>query len=456
MYLPYWESLRNYTVPEWYKDAKLGIFVHWGPYSVPADGSEWYPRFMYQREHPVFQRHRERWGESFGYKDFIPLFKGENFDPQAWVDLFVEAGAKYVVPVAEHHDGFAMFDTPSTRWNAVNMGPKRDIICDLKQVVKASGLHFGVSYHRAYNWRFFTYEDGFDTCDPNLADLYSVKHEPDQPATLAWLNEWHERTREVIDRFEPDLLWFDFGWHEAEFTPYRPEIAAYYYNRALEWGRGVVLNYKDTFPDGTAVYDVERGKLNGIREDYWQTDTSVSYKSWSYLEEDELKSVTTIVHELVDIVSKNGNLLLNIGPRADGIIPDGQADILRGLGQWLQVNGEAIYGTRPWETFGTGNAKIADGWHTERENDPLGVDDLRFTSKGSDLYVIMPEWPGKKVTIAPMGSASSVLPQSIKNISLLGGADKLDWMQTPAGLTISLTGDAPNEHAAILKISRKL
>lgn len=454
MYQPYWDSLRNYTVPDWFKDAKLGVFIHWGAYAVPADESEWYPRFMYQREHPVFQRHRERWGDTFGYKDFIPMFRGENFDPQAWVDLIVEAGAKYVVPVAEHHDGFAMYDTPYTRWNAAKMGPRRDVICDLKQAARAAGLYFGLSSHRAYNWRYFTYEDEFDTADPAYADIYSPVHAADQPATLAWLSDWHSRTRELIDRFEPDLLWFDFGWHEAEFTPYRPEIAAYYYNRALEQERGVVLTYKDMFPDGTAVYDVERGKLSGIREDCWQTDTSVSYKSWCYIEDDELKSVTTLVHDLVDIVSKNGNLLLNIGPRADGTIPDEQADVLRGIGRWLVVNGEAIHGSRPWETFGTGEARIADGWHTERENDPLGEGDLRFTSKGDDIFVIMPVWPGHMVKIAPMGTDSSVTGETIKKISLLGGPVDLSWTQTSSGLTVLLPDEAPNEHASVLKITR--
>ena len=455
MYQPLWNSLSHYKVPNWYKNAKLGIFIHWGAYSVPAYASEWYPRLMYQKDHDVYTYHRNTWGTGFGYKDFIPLFRGEHWNPQSWVDLFTESGARYIVPVAEHHDGFPMYETSYTRWNAARMGPKRDVITELSQVVRDAGLKFGVSSHRAYNWRYFTYDDEFDTVDPQYADLYAPQHAPDQPATLAWLTDWHNRTKELIDKFEPDVLWFDFGWHEPEFTPYWTEIAAYYYNRAIEGGREVVLNYKDKFPAGTAVYDVERGKLSGIAENYWQTDTSVSYKSWCYIEDDELKPVTTLVHELVDIVSKNGNLLLNVGPRADGIIPDEQAEILRGMGKWLHVNGEAIYGTRPWEIFGTGEAKIADGWHTERKNDPLGVRDLRFTTKGQDLYVIMPAWPGPSVTIAPFKRGSSVIDSAIQQITLLGTDLELTWQQDEQGLRVQLPERAIGEHAFVLKLTRQ-
>ena len=455
MFQPDWESLHHYQVPDWFKDAKLGIFIHWGPYSVPAAGSEWYPRFMYQRDHPLFQAHQTKWGADFGYKDFIPLFKGEAFDAEAWLDLFVSSGAKYIVPVAEHHDGFAMYDTDFTRWNAAKMGPQRDIILDLQAATRQANLRFGVSTHRAYNWRFFTYEAGFDTMDPAYADLYAPAHAPDEPASLAWLNDWHLRTRELIDKFTPDLLWFDFGWHETEFTPYRPEIAAYYYNRAREWGREVVLNYKDCFPEGTAVYDVERGKLSDIRHHYWQTDTSVSYKSWSHVEADELKSPTTLIHDLIDIVSKNGNLLLNVGPRADGRIPEGQAAILREIGDWLAIHGDAIYGTRPWETFGTGQANIADGWHTERNNDSLGATDLRFTTKDDDLYVFLPAWPGASVTIEPFKTSSSVRGEAIDSVTLLGTGQSLKWQQTASGLTIFLPDLPTSKHASVIRLKHR-
>lgn len=347
MYTADWNSLRNYEIPAWFKDAKLGLFIHWGAYAVPAWDNEWYPRFMYRDETArkganYFRHHCRAWGHpgQFGYKDFIPRFQAERWDPEAWLDLFEAAGARYVVPVGEHHDGFPMYASRYTPWNAAVMGPRRDVVGELCAATRRRGLKFGVSSHRAFNWRYYTYRDDFDTADPAYAELYAPRHAEDEPAPRAWIEDWYARTQEMIDRFEPDVLWFDFGWQYDEFAPWRPQVCAYYYNQALQWGREVVLQYKDKLPDGVAVYDVERGKLDAIRPDYWQTDTAVSYKSWSYIENDEFKSAATLIHDLVDIVSKNGNLLLNVGPRADGVIPAEVAGLLRAVGAWLRVNGD--------------------------------------------------------------------------------------------------------------------
>ena len=425
-YEPTWESLTNYTVPEWFQNAKLGIFIHWGVYAVPAFDNEWYPRFMYRdeisRKGPnYFQYHREQHGpqSEFGYKDFIPHFKAEKWDPAAWVELFQAAGAKYIVPVAEHHDGFPMYASDYTEWNAAKMGPQRDIIAELEKVVRAQGLKFGVSSHRAFNWRYYTYADDFDTTNPAYSGLYSPAHPEDEPASEAFLEDWFGRTKELIDKFQPDVLWFDFGWHFDEFEPYRPQVAAYYYNRALEWGKGVALNYKDKFPPGTAVYDIERGKLDDIREEYWQTDTSVSYKSWSYIKDDEFKTVTTLVHDLVDIVSKNGNLLLNVGPKADGTIPDEAANLLRGLGAWLEINGEAIYGTRPWQIYGEGETEVATGHMTERTNKAFTATDVRFTTKDDTLYAICLGWPDDVFKIKSLGAKGGSLPAKLPKSACL-------------------------------------
>jgi len=456
-YEPTWESLKNYSAPQWFRDAKLGIFIHWGVYSVPAFDNEWYPRNMYRKDSPVFEHHRDKWGPqaSFGYKDFIPMFKAEKWDPDAWVELFKRAGAKYIVPVAEHHDGFPMYDTPHTKWNAARMGPCRDIITELESAVRGQGLHFGVSTHRAFNWRFYTFADDFDTSDARNAGLYGRAHAEDAPADAEFLEDWFARTKELIDRFQPEVLFFDFGWHEEEFAPYRPRITAYYYNRAVEWGREVALNYKDKFPAGTAVYDVERGKLDAIREDYWQTDTSVSYKSWCFVEGDEFRTVTSLVHDLADIVSKNGNLLLNVGPRPDGTIPDEAADLLTGLGDWLAVNGEAIYGTRNWRIFGEGEAKVTLGHLTEKENDPLTAEDIRFTTKGNALYAICPGWPGREATIRSLGSSSEVKTDGIAEVRMLGVQDALRWSQDSDGLKIKTPPAKPCEHACVFKIVLK-
>jgi len=335
------------------------------------------------------------------------------------------------------------------------MGPCRDVIGELEQAVRKAGLKFGVSSHRAFNWRYYTYADDFDTTHEANAGLYSPPHPEDEPASPAFIQDWFARTKELIDRFRPDVLWFDFGWHFDEFEPYRPQVAAYYYNQAIDWGKEVVLQYKDKFPEGTAVWDIERGKLDDIREHYWQTDTAVSYKSWCYIEDDEFKTVTTLVHDLVDIVSKNGNLLLNIGPRADGTIPQEAADLLLGVGEWLKVNGEAIYGTRHWHTYGEGSAKVALGHMTERQNEPLTVQDIRFTTRDNVLYAICPGWPGEGLTIKSLGTHSTVSADMIAQVSMLGSSQALAWSQDENGLTVQTPGEKPCQHAYTFKIALK-
>ena len=455
-YEPDWESLGQYTAPDWFRDAKFGIFIHWGVYAVPAFGNEWYPHAMYKRDNPAFAHHRDTWGAqaAFGYKDFIPMFKAERWDPDAWVALFKQAGAKYVVPVAEHHDGFPMYDTDLTPWNAARMGPGRDVVAELEQAVRNGGLRFGVSSHRAHNWRYYTYSDDFDTSNPAYAGLYSRAHPEDEPASPAFLEDWFARTKELVDTFRPDVLWFDFGWHRDEFAPYRAQVAAYYYNRAIEWGREGVLQYKDKFPEGTAVLDIERGKLDDLRDACWQTDTSVSYQSWGYVEGDPFKTATTLVHDLIDIVSKNGNLLLNVGPRADGTIPDEAAGLLRGIGTWLDLNGEAIYGTRPWTTYGEGPMSVVTGHMKEKEHKPFTAEDIRFTTKGSTLYAIVLGWPGDRITIRSLGPRSAIRADAIGDITMLGSDEPLLWSQDETGLSIQTPSEKPCDHACTFRISR--
>jgi len=455
-YEPNWESLAKYTVPEWFQDAKLGIFIHWGLYAVPAFGNEWYPRGMYLEGNEAFEHHRATWGpqSQFGYKDFIPKFKAEHWDPAAWVDLFRKSGARYVVPVAEHHDGFPMYDSRLTDWNAARMGPCRDTIAELEAACRREGLKFGVSSHRAFNWRFYTFREGFDTHDPDAHKLYGVPHPDDAPVSYEFVLDWYARLREIIERFSPDVLWFDFGWHRDEFEPWRPRVAAYYYNHAIAHGYEPVLQYKEKFPDGTAVLDIERGKLEGIREHYWQTDTSVSYRSWGYIDDDEFKSVTSLVHDLVDIVSKNGNLLLNVGPRADGTIPDEAADRLLGIGKWLETCGEAVFGTRCWQTCGEGPTGVPKGFR-EKEQAAYTAEDVRFTAAEGALYATFLGWPGKKATVRSLGSGSAVPSARIARVSLLGAAGELAWSQDETGLTVTMPPEPPCEHAYALKIELK-
>ena len=285
---PDWESLTGVNVPTWYREGKFGIFIHWGIYSVPEFENEWYPRNMYIEGSAAYTHHLETYGsqKDFGYKDFIPAFTAEKFDADEWAALFRRAGAKFVVPVAEHHDGFAMYETSLSRWKATEMGPGRDVIGELAEAVRKQAMTFGLSSHRAEHWFFFNGGAKFDSrvLDPEFADFYGPAQRQELQPTQAYLEDWLARTAEVVDRYRPELVWFDWWIEEPAFAPYLQQFAAYYYNKAADWNRQVAINYKfDAFPPGTAVYDVERGQLSDIRPDFWQTDTSVSKNSWSHV-----------------------------------------------------------------------------------------------------------------------------------------------------------------------------
>lgn len=447
---PNWESLQQYKIPQWYQDAKFGIFIHWGVYAVPAFGNEWYPRHMYQQGTNEFKHHVETYGphNQFGYKDFIPLFKAEQFDATQWAALFVESGAKFVMPVAEHHDGFAMYETALNRWNAKEMGPKRDIVGELADACRAQGLVFTLSSHRAEHYWFMDGGMTFDSDvrDPAYADFYGpAQPKPeDQDATdspeapsEAWMEDWLVRTIEVTDKYRPQIVWFDWWILHKAWEPYLQRFAAHYYNRADEWGVGVAINYKiEAFPEGTAVFDIERGQLETIRPLFWQTDTSVSKNSWSYVEHQDYKTTTSLLHDLIDIVSKNGALLLNIGPRADGTIPEVEQQMLRDIGAWLHVNGAAIYSTRPWKIFGEGPTKVESGAFTDTKRESFTTQDIRFTTQGDNLYAVALGWPLEPLTIASLGYEAGLLEQEIKSVRALGCDALVEWQQTAQGSLI--------------------
>jgi alpha-L-fucosidase len=463
---PTWESLRGYRVPAWYEDGKFGIFIHWGLYCVPAFDNEWYPRHMYRQGERAFDHHVATFGpqNEFGYKDFIPHFQAEHFDPQAWAALFAEAGARFVVPVAEHHDGFAMYDSALSRWTAAKMGPQRDIIGELAEAVRSRGLVFGVSSHRAEHWWFMNGGRKFpsDVQDPAYADFYgpAVLHGEGQDdhaldttphPSAEYLEDWLARTCEVVDKYQPQLVWFDWWIGHVAFEPYLQRFAAYYYNRGLEWGKGVAINYKyKAFPEGTAVFDVERGQLSGIREQLWQNDTSVSKNSWGYIAQQEYKTAESLIHDLVDVVSKNGALLLNVGPRADGTIPEPEQEILREIGRWLAVNGEAIYGTRPWHTFGEGPTEVPEGAFTDTDRAGFTAEDFRFTQKDGVLYAVCLAWPGQVAHIRSLGQGNEL--RGIESVELLGHTGSLEWRQDTVGLQIDLPVEQPCHSAFVFKI----
>ena len=469
-FYPDWESLQKYEVPEWYKDAKFGIFIHWGVYSVPAFGNEWYPRNMYRPESEEYKHHMATYGpvDKFGYKDFIPMFKAEHYDPAAWAELFKKAGAKYVVPVAEHHDGFAVYDSGLSDWTAAKMGPHRDLIGDLSKAVRAAGLHFGVSSHRVEHNFFLgvAREIPSDVNDPQFAAFYGPAHKWLANArgtplnndftyvSSAWADDWLARATELVEKYHPDIVYFDWWIGQASIRPNLTRFAGFYYNQSLKYGDHIgVINYKDyAMQEHSGVLDLERGQLGDIRPLYWQTDTSVSNKSWGYIQDDTFKSPEFVIHQLIDIVSKNGNLLLNIGPRSDGTIPESVQQVLLDVGAWLNINGEAIYGTRPWRIYGEGPTKVTAGSFHDTDTATYTAEDFRFTTKGDTLYAIGLKWPAKATAlIRSLGQTPGSRP--VRTVTLLGSDAKPQFEQRSDGLHVDLAGQPPAKYAYALRVT---
>ena len=448
-----WASLVNYRTPDWYRKLKFGIFIHWGVYSVPAFGNEWYPRNMYMQDSPEFRHHVATYGphKAFGYKDFIPLFRAERFDPEAWATLFARSGAKYVVPVAEHHDGFQMYRSAISHWNAFEMGPRRDVLGELSAACRSKGLVMGASSHRIEHWFFLGHGREFDSDiheplvrgdfywpsmpEPKWHDIYG------QPApSREYMEDWLMRTCELIDRYHPSIIYFDWWIEHSAAKPWIRKLAAYYYNQAAARGEEVVINYKhDAFLFGAAVPDVERGQFNEIKPFIWQTDTSVARNSWGYTEGNDYKSAEELIWNLVDVVSKNGNFLLNIGPKADGTIPEEDARLLQEIGAWLDVNGEAIYGSRPWRMFGEGPTQLVEGQFSDDVAPNFTDRDFRFTMKGDALYVIAMKCSDRgEYCVRALGELDASRQANfhgiIRHVRLLGADAELPWTRDEAGL----------------------
>lgn len=450
-----WASLKaNYQVPKWLKDGKFGIFIHFGVYTVPAHGSEWYPHHMYNNE-AFAQWHTKHYGapDKFGYKDFIPLFKAERFNADDWADLFVKAGAKYICPTAEHHDGFAMYDSKLTRWNAKNMGPHKDIIGLLGVAVRKRGLKFGVSNHRMENWDFLypSIKEKTDVLDPRYADFYgppqlpvtrdNKSRNPDQemvadplaPQSQAFLEEWLARMQEIVDKYRPDMVFFDNGVNPRTLDPIKLRFAAYYYNRAAKWHKQVTITTKgQAYLYGTVTdYEREGRAPKELTDYYWQVDDPIADK-FGYVEGMKVTSSQSVIRRLIENVSKNGNLMLNISPKSDGSIPEDQRGVLLGIGKWLAINGDAIYSTRAW-------TKSSEG-------------DFRFTAKGSVLYAIALKWPGnKQAIIQSFGTRIG----EVKRVTMLGHKGDLIFTQNENGLDVTFPAQKPCDIAYSLKIERQ-
>lgn len=464
-----WDSLSNYQLAKWYRNAKFGIFIHWGVYSVPAFGNEWYSRNMYIQGSKEYEHHIKTYGnhKEFGYKDFIPMFQAEQFSAEEWAELFKEAGARYVMPVAEHHDGFQMYKSDFSHFNAYEMGPKRDILGELGDALAKRDIPLCASTHRIEHWFFMGRGKEFDSDikeplergdfywpampEPNHQDLFSPS------PTQEFLEDWLIRTCEIVDRYRPKIMYFDWWIQHHAVKPYLKKFSAYYYNRAEEWGMDVAINYKhDAFMFGTAVVDIERGQFADQKPYFWQTDTSVAKNSWCYTENNDYKKAKEIICDLVDIVSKNGSLLLNIGPKADGTIPAADKAILLEIGEWLKVNGEAIYDSKVWRKSGEGPIKIQEGQFTDKESKEFTSEDIRFTVKGSYLYATVLNYPEDgKVNIHSLAEKdASKLPHFhgiIKDVSILGFNEKPSWKRTEKGLEIT-TNQVSSDKPVVFKL----
>ncbi|HXS98859.1 MAG TPA: alpha-L-fucosidase [Candidatus Limnocylindrales bacterium] len=427
---PTWESIeKNYRPPSWFDGAGFGIFIHWGIFAVPAHHNEWYEKHMYGAE---AQWHTAHFGppEQFGYKDFIPKFTAAKFDAAAWAALFKNAGARIVIGMGEHHDNFAEWNSDVTPFNSVKMGPHRDLIGELSAAVHRQGLKFGIANHGVENFTFVNPPADLrdrlkaahaDLYDPAWAAFYNVADRSDAAMTR-FLTDWVNRNLELIDKYQPDLLWWDNGANLRLLDPLKLFIAAYYYNRARQWNREVSLatKYVAMAPGNDdrhligSILDFEKVGTRSpaaIRPGQWMVDDPIGSNSWGYVEDLHLVSPASIIAKLVDTASKGGVFFLNVSPMADGAIPEAQQQILMKVGTWLQTNGEAIYGARAY-------SKFADGA-------------IHFTAKSANVFAIFANWPSE-------GALKLAISTPISGATLLGSSEPLKVTQDVNGAEIRL------------------
>ncbi len=509
---PTWQSLAQYRAPDWFRDAKFGIWAHWTAQCVPEQG-DWYARRMYLQGDPSYQHHLKTCGHpsKSGFMEIDNLWNAGHWEPAELMKLYASAGAKYFVALANHHDNFDCYDSAHHEWNSVRIGPKKDIVGTWAKLAREKGLRFGVTNHSAHAWHWFqpaygydpegdlagvrydayrlrkedgkgTWWDGLDPQDlytgPNMVmpdGIKSIKEANDWHAqhdrkwdenppanNPAFVERWFLRCKDLLDKYEPDLLYFDN--HELPLGRAGLDIAAHFYNANLARHGGkleAVLNSKGLAPDhvGTMVLDIERGRADRILPAAWQTDTCIG--DWHYrratFENHKYKSAATVIQMLADIVSKNGNLLLNIPLRGDGTIDEDERKILADLAAWMPVNGEAIFGTRPFSVFGEGAPDVAgSGNFNENKARPYTAQDVRFTTRGDTLYAFVLAWPDDgKIVIKTLAQGSEHHPRGIGKVEMLSsaGAAPAQFDRNAGGLAVTLPAEHRSPFVATLKIS---
>ncbi|MBF4470524.1 alpha-L-fucosidase [Flavobacterium sp. HJJ] len=497
---PTWDSLSKYIVPDWFRDAKFGMWAHWGPQCEPEAG-DWYARGMYEEGSRQYKFHVEKYGHpsKFGFKDVINVWKADNWNPEELVNLYKDAGAKYFMAMANHHDNLDLYDSKyQPNWNSTKMGPKKDIIAGWEKAARKANLHFAVSVHAAHAWNWFdtskgadkegplagvsydgtlTKTDGagtwWDGLDPQ--DLYAQNHpvsaKPSEKSSVhsqwdwgdgasvpssAYSEKFHDRTIDLIDKYNPDLIYFDDTalplWPVSDAGL---RIAAHLYNKSLKKNKtvqtvvtGKILTEQQR---KTMVWDIEKGQSNSIEPLPWQTDTCIG--NWHYdrgvYNNKRYKSAKTVIHTLIDVVSKNGNLMLNIPVRGDGSIDELERAIVAEIGVWMKANSESIYGTRPWKIFGEGpqqesaGALTAQGFN-EGKGKPYTAEDIRFVQKGKTLFATVMAWPENgAVLIKSLGKNAGYYTKNIKQVKLVSTGQKLEFTQNDNGLEVRFPNQKP-------------
>lgn len=452
-----WDSLATHNKePEWFADAKMGIYFHWGPYSVPAFDTEWYPRWMYVPDREgwgskVYAHHVETYGDpsEFNYHDFVPMFKAEHYDPANWAELFQKAGARFAGPVAQHHDGFAMWASEVNPWNAGDMGPERDILGELYAELEKRDMRTIATFHHARNlqrnatdtanWQggnsHYPYHPDYATSstDPLIKYLYGNIPEEE------FLDYWLDQVNEVVDTYGPDMIWFD-SWLSEIPDDYLKKMVAHQFNAGAKLGEEtLVMNKQEDLPRNVGVLDIEQGGMTDISPDYWMTDITISWSSWSYVQDQKYKEAALVVRNMIDVWSKKGIVLLNVSPRADGVIPDEQRTVLADIGAWLDTYGEAVYGTRTHTVYGYGSADIEEGhFGGQSATQEYSASDIRFTTSkdGKTLYVFTLGKPAEGTVLSLKHVVGA--EAAVKNVSMLGSETKIDWSVEDERLVVTV------------------